>query len=148
MTVRSMFLAPRGIITWSLDDLASSYADLNPATQTYAVELVFQVLGDIDVLRDVAGDLLNEQIFVDPLSQAAITWVRVTHQSGDDMTAGATRGVWLQLNSQRKYTMRHISSGGDDSISGVFDLELSSDASGSPIEAQALGVTITAGEAF
>ena len=147
MTVRAIFSAARGKITWSLSDLASSYADLNPATQTYAVEMVFRTAGDIDVLRDIAADLLNEQDpYVDPAARAAITWVRCKLISGDDMTAGDTRNVWLQLTSERTYTMRHTSSGGTDIRLGVFDFELSSDASGSPIEAQALSVTIQAGE--
>ena len=149
MTVRSIFSAARGEITWSLNDLASSYADINTPTQTYAVEVTFRTTGKVDVLRDIAADLLNEQNpYVDPESQAVVTWVRCKFVSGSDMTAGDTRDVWLQLNSERKYTMRHASSGGSDTRTGVFDFELSSDSSGSPIVAQALAVTISAGEAL
>jgi hypothetical protein len=42
--------------------------------------------------------------------------------------------------------MNHTSSGGSDEISGDFDFELSSDSSGTPVEATKSSVTINVGE--
>jgi hypothetical protein len=135
--------------TWSLADLATSYSDQGGATTTYAVEVLFHTDATVDVFRDISADLLNEQNpYVNPAAQAANTWVRCTFVSGNDMTAGAARGVWHRLDTVRTFTMRHTSAGGEDKLTGVFDFELSSAASGSPIEAQKLAVTIIAGEAF
>lgn len=131
---------------WDLSDLIN-YSDVGVVTQTYAVEVVFQIDGTVDVLRDIGSDLLNQQDpYVDPTSETINTWVRCTHNFGDDMTAGEARGVWLRCDSQRIFTMRQTSGSGPPELNGNFDFELSSDSSGSPVEASALGKTIMAGE--
>ncbi len=132
---------------WNLSDLASSYADLALGINTYAVQVTFRTDGTVDVLRDVAADLNNEQDpYVDPTSESSNTWVRCTHNSGDDMTAGDTRGVWHRLDVQRQFTMRITTTGPADDLSGNFDFDVSSDASGTPIEASKPGVSIVAGQ--
>lgn len=133
---------------WSLSNLATSYVDTAAATTTYTVDMVFRTDGTVDVLRPrIPSDLLNEQDpYVSPTSEASNTWVRCTYNSGDTMTGGDTLGTWHRLNTERRFTMTKVSTGGNDEFSGNFDFELSSDASGSPIRAQALSVTINVGE--
>ncbi len=144
----SAFALPGGI-AWSLADLAASYEDSAGPTQTYGVDMVFRTDASVDVLRDIAADLNNEQDpYVDPTSQASNTWVRCHFISGTTMTSGDTLEVWHQLNVQRNFLLRYTSGGGADTVTGNFDFELSSDSSGSPIVAQALSVAITAGELF
>lgn len=133
-------------VAWSLSRLAASYADESLLTKTYQVLVTFQLDGTVDVFRAHSSNLLNEETYVAPDSGADGTWVRCTHQSGDDMTSGASRGVWHQCNAQRQFVMSHNSSGGDDQISGTFDFELASDSAGVSIVAQKLGVTVRVGE--
>ena len=135
-------------LTWTLSSLATSYADVGGATQTYAVQVIFQVDATVDVFRDIAADLLNEQIDYVSALPTTNTWVRCLYISGDHMTAGAAEDTWHNLNVTRIFTMRIISPGGPSDISGVFNFELSSDSSGSPIEASKNNVNINAGEIF
>ncbi len=149
MTVRSLLARARSSTIWTLATMAASYTDAAAPTQTYGVEVIFRTDGTLDILKDVLSDLLNEvSPYVDPTARTANTWVRCHFISGDTMTAGDTLETWLQLNAQKAFVMRYASSGGSDFITGDFDFELSSDSSGSPIVAQALAVTIKAGELF
>ena len=143
----SIILAPKTI--WSMAGFDATYTDQGAATQTYAVQVVFHTDGTVDVFRDIAADLPNEvNPYVDPTVESSNTWVQCHFISGDHMTAGAAEETWWRLDVIRTFTMRHTSAGGTDLISGTFDFTLSSDASGSPVEAVALSRTITAGESF
>ena len=133
---------------WSLVNMASSYTDLGGPTQTYGVNIIFQTDGTLDVFKDIGADLFDEEQYVDPGSESSNTWVRCTYVSGNDMTGGGARGVWHRANLAVSFLMRYTTSGGTDQISGVFNFELSSDASGSPIEATKNNVTVTVGEIF
>ena len=125
---------------------ADAYTDTQPDTQSYEIQIRFQIDATVDVFRLQQSDLLDEvNTYVTPINQNVNTWVRCTYNSGSDMTSGDARGVWLQLNVLRSFNMTYASSGGFDQISGDFDFELSSDSSGSPIVAQALGTGITVG---
>ena len=135
-------------ISHDLSDLADNYADVGGSTTTYAVEIIARTDGSIDVLRDIGADLDDEEVYVTPASAAANTWIRCSHISGNDMTSGDSRGVWHRLNAERNFTMRYTSSGGPDDLSGTFDIELSTSASGTPIVASKIGVLINVGEVF
>lgn len=140
-----MSVSRGGIAIFDLSDLGS-YVDLGGTTQTYGVDIVFRTAGDVDVLRDIGADILNAQ---DPYaSDPANCWVRCTFIAGNTMTGGNTLGVWHRCDVQRNFLMRHTTSGGSDEIQGNFDLELSSDASGSPITAQHLNFSVNVGELF
>lgn len=133
--------------TWSMAGFASSYTDQAPATQTYEIQIFFQVDATVDVFRLQGSDFLDEvDTYVTPANQNVNTWVRCTFNSGTDMTSGAARGVWHRLDSSRSFNMTYASSGGFDQITGNFDFELSSDSSGTPVVAQALSRVITVGE--
>lgn len=133
-------------LVWSLSNLADTYFDLGGATQTYGVDIIFQLDATVDVFRDIAADLLNEQVDYVSETPTTNTWVRCTHISGNDMTAGDARGVWHNIDVTRVFTMRIVSPGGSSDITGDFNFELSSDSSGSPVEASKLGVTVNVGE--
>jgi len=132
-------------IIYSLANLASSYSDTSPVTTTYSVNIVFRTAGQVDVLRSVASNLLNEEQYVTPGSESANTYVRCTYVSGDHMTSGDTENTWHQCNIERNFEMLHTSAGGVDFLSGTFDIELSNDG-GTTIVASKLGVTVEAGE--
>ena len=139
---------PAIVTVWSLSNLASSYTDLGAPTQTYGVNIIFRTDGSVDVFKDINPDLLDEEQYVDPGPQSANTWIRCTHVSGDDMTGGGARGVWHRGTLAVSFLMRHTTGGGMDQLSGVFDFDVSSDASGTPIEASKPAVTVNVGEIF
>lgn len=146
----SIILAAAGAalaILRDLSNLATSYTDLDTLTGTYRVSVIFRMDSTVDVTRQFNADLNNEQDpYIDPLGGLSKTWVRCLHVSGDNMTGGDAVNTWHPLTSERVFTMQHTSSGGNDHISGFFDFELASDASGSNIQAQALNRNIQAGE--
>lgn len=142
------FFGQRGSLAWALGGLATLYADLGGATQTYEVGIFFQLDATVDVFRGQAADLLNEQIDYVSATPTSNTWVRCTHVSGDDMTSGSSRGAWHNINVPRNFTMTKVSGGGPDLFDGTFNFELSSDSSGSPVVASKLGVRVNVGEIF
>lgn len=135
------------VIQYSLSNLASNYSDLDGATTTYTVNVIFRLDGSVDVLRAVNADLFNEEQFVTPGGQAANTWVRCTYISGDHLTGGDAENTWHQVNVQRNFSMSYSTSGGLDEIFGVFTFELSDDG-GPTIVATKSNVTINVGELF
>lgn len=145
--LNALFAGIGTVIAWDLSFLSTSaYLDVGALTQTYGVDITFRTAADVDVLRDIGSDILNEGDIVVPSGEAANTWIRCTLTAGDDMTGGATRGAWHRLNVQRNFLMRYASGGGVDFITGTFTFELSSDASGSPVVATKTGVVVKAGE--
>lgn len=136
-------------VTWALASLATLYTDLGGLTLTYSVNISFQADGTVDVFRGQAADLLNEvNPYVSPIAATVGTYVRCTHVSGNDMTAGDARGVWHRLNVQRNFTMQIVSPGGASDITGTFNFELSSEADGTPVEATKNNVVVNVGELF
>ena len=131
---------------YDLADLATTYTDKGAATQTYGVLMTFQTDKTIDVFRDVAADLLDEQ---DPYTHdVAKCWVRALFVSGDDIIVGPTLGSWHACTSQRQWTYRHDTGGGEDIRTGTYSFTLSSDSSGSPIEEGPKNITFDVGELF
>lgn len=134
---------------YNLSDMAASHTDVGGFTDTYGISVIFRTDGTVDVTKLINLDT-NDQVdpYVSPTSETSNTWVRCTFNSGDDMTSGDTRGVWHRLDTERSFTQEHTTGGGNDLLAGNFDYELSSDASGSPIEATKAGVTTQVGELF
>jgi len=133
---------------WDLSQLSSSYFDGSAATTTYAIEVIFRTDGTVDILRDVLTDLPEEQNpYVTPVTEAANTWVQCTYSSGTNSITGPTLSSWHRLDTQRGWRYEYTSSGGSDSIAGTYIWKLSSDSSGSPVEATAT-ITLDVGETF
>lgn len=129
-------------------ETAEPYQDLASATTTYGADFIFRTTGYIDVFYNIdTPDPGNVQ---DPYtSRTDKCWVRVTHQVGDTFTelTGDSLGTWHLCSTQRRFLFEHTSAGGNDTLSGLYRFELSSDSSGSPVEATA-DVQITLGEIF
>lgn len=130
---------------YSLTNMQGAYADVDFGAATYVVQIRFAPDGTVDVLRNIAADLLNEETHTTPGDDSDNTYVRCTNVGGSDMTSGQARGVWLAIDQNRDFIMSYAAAGGPDTIQGDFDFELSSDASGSPIEASKLSVNVSVG---
>ena len=131
---------------YDLANLATSYTDTAAPTQTYGVLMTFQTDATIDVFRDVAANLLDEQ---DPYTHnVSACWVRCLFVSGNDIISGPTLGSWHLCTVQRQWTYRHTTGGGPDTRAGTYSWTLSSDSSGSPIEEGPKNILLTVGELF
>ena len=129
---------------YSLSNMAGSYSDTAFGANTYSVTVRFSTDGTVDVLKSVGADLNNEEQHTEPGDNSVNTSVRCTNISGADMTSGETRSAWHLISTNRDFVMSYAAGGGPDTISGVFDFELSNDG-GSTIAATKSNVTITAG---
>ena len=134
-------------IIYSLSNLPSSIVDIGAPTQTYFVDITFRTAGDIDILKNFLSDNLNVEQYVDPGFQSTNTYVRCTYVSGSHMTSGSAEDTWHQCSVERDFKLLYTSSGGDDSISGTFNFELSDDG-GTTIVATKNAVTVQVGELF
>jgi hypothetical protein len=131
---------------WNLSDLGPSYTDSAAATQTYAVEVSFRTDATVDIFKDVGSNQLDEQVeYVSPTSGVSDTWVACSYVSGDDIISGLSKDTWYNCSSIRTWRYAYTSTGGTDLKSGVYTFKLSSDSSGTVVEATQ-NVTLTAGE--
>jgi hypothetical protein len=142
------YVASSSNTIYDLADFQTSdpYQDLGGGTTTYGVDFIFRTTGYIDVFYNVdTPDPGNVQ---DPYTNRTDKcWVRVTHLLGDTFTelTGDALGSWHLCSTQRRFLFEHTSGGGNDILAGTYRFELSSDSSGSPVEASE-DVQISAGE--
>jgi len=149
MAGAGVMAAGGGGTTWDLTSMGTSYVDLGSTTTTYGVQVIFRTDGTLDVTRTIGANL-NDEVnpYVSPTSQTTNTWVQCSYNSGNHLTGGSSEESWNRLSSQVSFLMEHTTSGGSDEIQGFFDFNLSSDASGSPIEATKSNVSLNVGEIF
>ena len=133
--------------SFDLSTLNTSYTDVGAATQTYGISVIFRTDGTVDVTKLIGSDLNNEvNPYVSPTSETSNTWVRCTYVSGTHLTGGSAEDTWVRCDAQKTFTLEYTSSGGNDEVDGTFNFELSSDASGSPVEATKNSVNLNVGE--
>ena len=134
---------------YDLSSLASSYSDTGGATTTYGITFTARdsiTDGTIDVLRTINSDLNNEELMLDPIGTSL--WIKATYVSGQTFTSGDAVGSWLELSADKSWTMSYTSSGGADTVSGVYKFELATDSGGSNIVADSGNITFQVGETF
>lgn len=142
-----MAFSGKGGQVYSLANLASEYADESTITDTYTVNFIVRdsiTDGTIDVTKAITSSELDEETYIVPTGSSV--WVRATYVSGDTFTSGAAVGSWLELSTDRTWTMSHTTSGGLDQISGIYKFELATDSGGSNIVADSGNITFRVGE--
>jgi hypothetical protein len=125
--------------SFSLASLLEIFGEANPGGTAYA-EYSFGTDGSIVGASSQSGSFAVGN-WTTPITAGigSSYWIRATQtsSSGPSTEYGASRGVWLQLNSQRTFGVSKTANG---LSARVYTFQIASDSGGSNIVATATGV--------
>jgi len=125
--------------SFSLAQLLEIFGEANPGGTAYA-EYSFGTDGSIVGASSQSGSFsVGNWTTPTTAGIGSSYWIRATQtsSSGPSTEYGASRGVWLQLNSQRTFGVSKTANG---LSARVYTFEIASDSGGSTIVATATGV--------